>query len=294
MKYKKQLFAVGSLVVCGLLYQNCASQGRNVKFREVRIESDAKLEVADQKGQSFLVWNFKLGNETQVEITNRSNAFCKRGFILNTAAEKDWFYALNKIKAKRDTASSSLTKNLKIKYKGNDVELSESESSQFFELMEKTKRGHSVKIIECDGQKKWSFKNFKVEQVVKTKSNSKIVETFTLKIINDKIEMVLDQQPIKISKNQDEAFCNYSGMTYAPTAKLLTAMFSIDEVYKNDNLSGSRGLASAAPENPMILMIDSRSKYTLDPSSALGQSLYEVIDQMKMAKAARKTCGYTY
>lgn len=294
MKNKKQLIAVGSLVICGLLYQNCATSG-GPNFREVRLETDAKLEVADQSGQAFLSWNFKRGNETRVEILNRNNSFCKRGFVLDTPTEKEWSFALSKIRGQRNTASSSkASKNLRLKYKGNDVTLTDTESLNFFELMEKTKRNHNVKIIECDGQKKWSFKKIKAETVASTKSNSKIVKTFTIKITNDKVEMVLDEQPIKIAKNQDEAFCNYSGMTYAPSSKLLTAMFSIDEVYKNENLSGSRGLASASPENPIMLEIDGRSKYTLDPNSALGRSLHLVMDQMKVAKAARKSCGYTY
>ncbi len=294
MKQKKQILAIVSLTICGLLYQNCALQGRNTKFREVRIESDARLEVADQSGQTFLNWNFKLGNETQVEITNNSNAFCKRGFILNTPSEKDWYFALNKIKAQRDTASNSGSKSIKINYKGKQFTLNEAESLNIFELMEKTKQNHSVKILECDGQKKWSYKKIKVEAITNTRLNSKIVQTFSLNIIKDKIEMTLDEQPIKIAKNQEEAFCNYSGMTYSPSSKLLTAMFSMDEVYKNENLSGSRGLASARPENPIMLEIDGRSKYTVDPFSSLGRSLNAVMDQMRSAKAARKTCGYTY
>lgn len=289
MKNTKKLVAVGCLVVSGLLYQNCASQSKN--YREVRLESDAVLEVADKNGHSFLNWTFKPTNETEVVITNKINSFCKRGFVLTTPAQREWSGALAGIKGKRNTASENMSKNLKVTYKGVSTALTEAESKDIFELMEKTKRDHDIKIIECDGQKKWSFKKLKAERVTQTPANSKIVQTFVIKIINDKVEMNLDEQPIRIAKNQDEAFCSYSGMTYSPTSKLLTAMFSIDEVYKNENLN--RGLASAS-ENPIMLEIDDRVKYTIDTNSALALQLKEVVDQMKLAKAARKTCGYTY
>ncbi len=292
MKHSKQLLAAGSLLIAAILYQNCASQNKN--FREVRLQSNARLDVADQSGKSFLKWNFKAGNETQVEITNSTNSFCKRGFILDTNSEKEWFFAFSKVRDKRKTASESAAKNLKVEYKGQSHTLTQNESKNFFELMEKTKRNHDVKIIECDGQKRWSFKKVKAEVFRKTKLGSKFVQTFTIDIIKEKVNMSLEEQPVKIVKNQDEAFCNYTGMTYAPSSKLLTAMFSIDEVYKNENLSGSRGLASANPTNPIMLEIDNKTKYTVEVDSALGQSLISVIGQMKIAKAARKTCGYTY
>jgi hypothetical protein len=291
MKTKK-ILALGSLACFVILYQNCATQNRNM-YREVRLESEAKLEVADQKGNSFLTWSFSPSNETSVEITNSNNSFCKRGFVLSTPSEKEWFFALSKLTPKRNTASDNMSKNLRLNYKGEAVALTEAESLRLFDLMEKTKKNHDVRILECDGQKKWSFRKVKAESLTQTNANSKIVQTFSIKLINDKVELALDEQPIKIAKNQDEAFCNYTGMTYSPSSKLLTAMFSIDEVYKNENLSGSRGLASA-PENLIMIEIDDRTKYSIDAQSALGNSLREVINQMKTSKAARKTCGYTY
>lgn len=290
---KKKIILFAVLATFGILYQNCALQNLRNRHRDVRLESDAKVEVADKNGKMFLSWNFIVGGETIVEITNSGNSFCKRGFVLKSEAEKEWYFALSKIKVKRNTASANKSKNLTIKYKGATSSLTESESQAFFELMENTKKDHNVKIIHCDGRKKWSFKNVKIEVVTLTKARSKMVQTFTINLINDKLEMRLDEQPIKITKNQDEAFCNYTGMTYSPSAKLLTAMFSIEEVYKNVNLSGSRGLASSI-DNPIMLEIDERTKYTIDAESALGHSIIDVIQQMKIAKAAKKTCGYTY
>lgn len=289
MKNTKQIVAIVCLIASGLLYQNCASQGK--KYREVRLESEALLNVSDQNGKDFLIWSFKPSNETRVEITNKINSFCKRGFVLSTPAEKEWFYAFSKLKGKRNTASESMSKNIKVHYRGASLALTSNESQEIFDLMEKTKQNHDIRILECDGQKKWSFKKLKAERVTKTKANSKIVQTFVINVINDKIEMSLDEQPIRIAKNQDEAFCSYSGMTYSPTSKLLTAMFSIDEVFKNDKLT--RGLASAS-DNTMMLEIDGRVKYTIDNHSSLAKHLNEVIQQMKVAKAAKKTCGYSY
>lgn len=292
----KSLTVFLSLLFFVLLYQNCAHRGQMGMHREVRLESKASVNVADKNGKAFLKWNFYPGVETSVEIVNADNSFCKRGFILSAQAEKEWSYTFSDLKPNRVTASQSIKskKNIKIDYKGKLTSLSMNDSKPFFDLMEKTKRNHNIRITECEGKKKWGFKNIKVESIIKTKSNSKVVQTFKLKVNpNSKIEMNLEEQPIKIATDKQEAFCTYSGMTYEPSSKLLTVMFNLDEFNKNQNLNGSRGLASAANE-VMIIQIDGKTKYSIDENSMLGINFRTVINQMKTAKAARKTCGYTY
>ncbi len=292
MKTNK-LFALISLVFFVVLYQNCALQNKT-QHREVRLQSEARIEVSDQYGKSFLNWSFNPGPETVVEIQNRNNAFCKRGFILTSQSEKDWHYAFSKLKSKRNMASDGITQNIKIKYKGASIDLSKEDSKEFFDLMDKTKRDHNIKITECSGKKKWGFKKIKAENMIVTKSNSKVVQTFTIEIVKgDRIEMKLEEQPIQITKNQDDTFCTYTGMTYAPSVKLLTAMFNLDEFNKNENLLGSRGIASSVDKS-MMIEIDNKTKIAVDTESGLGQNLMEVIGQMRLAKFAQKTCGYTY
>lgn len=289
----KRFLVLSSLVFFILLYQNCALQNKT-QYRDVRIESAAVIEVSDQYGKSFLNWSFSPGPETVVEIKSKSNAFCKRGFVLNTEMEKEWHFAFSKIKSKRNTASESDSKNLRIRYQGAYVDLSKDDSKDFFELMDKTKQEHDVKITECDGKKKWSFKKIKSENMILTKSNSKVIQTFTLEIVKgERIQMRLEEQPIQISKNQDDAFCTYTGMTYAPSTKLLTAMFNLEEFNKNENLLSGRGLASSVDKS-MMIQIDGKTKISVDVESGLGMDLTQVINQMRHSKHAQKTCGYTY
>lgn len=292
MKTNK-FFALSSLVFFLVLYQNCALQNKT-QFREVRLDSGAAIEVSDQYGKSFLSWSFNPGPETIVDITNRNNNFCKRSFILNTEMEKQWHTAFSKLKSKRNVASDGITENIRVRYKGANIDLSKEDSLEFFSLMDKTKKEHSIKITECDGQKKWSFKKIKSENIITTKSDSKVVQTFTVEVIKGgRIELKLEEQPIKITKNQDDAFCTYTGMTYEPSTKLLTAMFNVDEFYRNENLLGQRSLASQA-DNTMMIEIDGKTKVSVDTQSGLGLDLSLVINQMRNAKFAQKTCGYTY
>ncbi len=292
MKTNK-FFALSSLVFFIVLYQNCALQNKT-QFREVRLQSDAAIEVSDQYGKSFLNWSFNPGPETIVDITNRSSNFCKRSFILNTEMEKQWHSAFSKLKSKRNVASDGVTQNIRIKYKGASIDLSKEDSIEFFDLMDKTKKEHSIKITECDGQKKWSFKKIKTENIITTKSDSKVVQTFIVEVVKGgRIELKLEEQPIKITKNQDDAFCTYTGMTYDPSTKLLTAMFNVEEFYRNENLLSQRGLASSGDKS-MMVEIDGKTKISVDTNSGLGLDLTLVINQMRNAKFAQKTCGYTY
>lgn len=294
----RKMLAISCIATFMFLYQNCALQSRRVSHNEQQWPKKVRVHITHVEKSKFVVWDFMSKEKTQVEIKNYNNSFCKRGFVLKNPYRAKWIEALNNYDNESFKDSNPESRSF-VYITINDNQKKEvpvNIGNKIVQLMEETERSHHVQISECQSHKKWSFRNLKSENLVKTKEGSKILQTMIIQNYKtQKLKIILKEDPIKISKEENgEAFCNYELITYSPSPQILTLMFFIDELNNEGNLRNNRNLASNKKFNKSLLVQIDAQSIQISQNSKLGQNINDALTWVKESQSPIKSCGYSY
>ena len=297
MMTPRNILTISCLAVFIFLYQNCALQNKSSFDENQNWPSKIKIHVSDSQSNKFFIWNFISKEKTRVEIKNYNNSFCKREFLLDNSYRRKWIGVFNLYKKLPKDSDLEQKSSIYLTVNDNEKrEISKKVGEKIFQLMEETKKNHRMKISNCQSHKKWSFRKLKSENLIKTKSGSKFLQTMIIENYKtQKLTVLLKEEPIRIKeKRNGEAFCNYELTTYSPSPQLLTLMFFVDELNKGQVPKNNRSLASSKKSKKSILVQIDNQSIKVPQNSELGQSISYTIGQIKDSQSILKSCGYSY
>lgn len=291
--------------VCLLFYQNCSTTPDLYQSqRTVSLKSKVDIQILDEAGSPFLSWRFTPGNEVYLRISPSKKQFCERSTYLNKNFETKWSQFISSLRPVRSSAAvkTGASKNIfKVRVDGQDVPVKELDSKSLLTLMEETKLNHKLSVTNCD-KMSWSFNKVTIETIATTANNSRYLQVLTLRALGGgAADINLKEEPIEITHNSKDAFCDYTYREYDSNFPMLSLMFAANEI-KSLSEYNRRGLASLKEvaeesevvDHNLLVTIDGHRKVTIPVQSELRGSLASFVNGIKNARSTkvRKSCGY--